>query len=372
MRKFFLPLALVAAPLSAQTGTQVVPQLVMDKAGTARTISVRDPVANANRPIGTIDTNGFNSSASTTKIAGTQSIALPNGAAGNVTPLLSSFVMEASVPASQYTKSHAAEVLTLTSNVGFNAPNYGQGGAATANNQVTSYRSFIANPGSSDAWVDNTLLHHETNDPINTHGLEMDYDMFSTNKYSISPSDLGHGVKADGSTFEGKAAFGISVTGFSPYGGIATAGLNVSSASGKLFQYGYTTGFGINIAAYQDGSDAPNSYLDRGPHEVGINMEGGGYSTGIVIALPWQRSITSLDSTGTRRTMMVLGANNRLQIGDPGIAAIASFAPIIYSPLATPASSSTACTAGDQEHDQNYIYVCTATNHWRRSALSDF
>ena len=38
----------------------------------------------------------------------------------------------------------------------------------------------------------------------------------------------------------------------------------------------------------------------------------------------------------------------------------------------TPTSSSQACTVGDEAADANYVYVCTATNHWRRSALSDF
>lgn len=38
----------------------------------------------------------------------------------------------------------------------------------------------------------------------------------------------------------------------------------------------------------------------------------------------------------------------------------------------TPASSSAACTTGTIEADTGYVYVCTATNTWKRSALSTF
>ena len=175
MRKLFLGAALLAAPLHAQSGSQVLPQLSLDKTGSARTVSVRDPVANTNRPIGTIDASGFNSTPKTVKVDGAQSLAVQG--AGNVTSLRSSFVLQATVPLALASVAHAVEVLSLTSNVGFNSANQGSG-SADNNNQVTSYRSFVANPGSSDAWVDNILLHHGTNDPINTHGIELDYDMF--------------------------------------------------------------------------------------------------------------------------------------------------------------------------------------------------
>jgi hypothetical protein len=39
---------------------------------------------------------------------------------------------------------------------------------------------------------------------------------------------------------------------------------------------------------------------------------------------------------------------------------------------AAPATSSTACTAGAWATDGSYFYLCTATNVWRRAALSSF
>ena len=44
--------------------------------------------------------------------------------------------------------------------------------------------------------------------------------------------------------------------------------------------------------------------------------------------------------------------------------------PTVIMPLTTPASSSAACTAGQVAVDANYIYVCTATNTWKRAPVS--
>lgn len=44
----------------------------------------------------------------------------------------------------------------------------------------------------------------------------------------------------------------------------------------------------------------------------------------------------------------------------------------IRVPLMTPASSSDTCSAGAAKWDANYIYICTASNIWKRSALASF
>lgn len=40
--------------------------------------------------------------------------------------------------------------------------------------------------------------------------------------------------------------------------------------------------------------------------------------------------------------------------------------------LATPATSSETCVAGTAEWDADYVYICTATDTWKRAALSTF
>ena len=43
---------------------------------------------------------------------------------------------------------------------------------------------------------------------------------------------------------------------------------------------------------------------------------------------------------------------------------------LVLSTQSTPASATAAGTKGDVAHDTNYIYICTATNVWKRVALS--
>lgn len=45
---------------------------------------------------------------------------------------------------------------------------------------------------------------------------------------------------------------------------------------------------------------------------------------------------------------------------------------LLQEPLSTPANSSAACTAGQMWADTGFVYVCTATNTIKRSALSSF
>jgi hypothetical protein len=45
---------------------------------------------------------------------------------------------------------------------------------------------------------------------------------------------------------------------------------------------------------------------------------------------------------------------------------------VISLPSSTPASSSSACQINDISRDTNFIYVCVATNTWKRAALSTF
>ena len=72
------------------------------------------------------------------------------------------------------------------------------------------------------------------------------------------------------------------------------------------------------------------------------------------------------DANGQLTINTVTGGN--LQINENGIFTTGSF----HVTLATPSSSSAPCTAGQIGADANYIYICVATNTWKRSALSSF
>lgn len=67
-----------------------------------------------------------------------------------------------------------------------------------------------------------------------------------------------------------------------------------------------------------------------------------------------------------------------LALNDTGLAGDGTSPPTgdnsgcIIEPLHTPSSSSEPCTAGQFSDDANYHYVCTATNTWKRVALTAF
>ena len=72
------------------------------------------------------------------------------------------------------------------------------------------------------------------------------------------------------------------------------------------------------------------------------------------------------DANGQLTIKTVTGGN--LQINANGISTTGSFR---VNP-ATPASSSSPCAVGQIGADAKYIYVCVATNKWKRSALGSF
>jgi hypothetical protein len=72
------------------------------------------------------------------------------------------------------------------------------------------------------------------------------------------------------------------------------------------------------------------------------------------------------DANGQLTINTATGGN--LQINENGVYTAGSF----HVNLATPPSSSAPCTTGQIGADTKYIYVCVASNMWKRSALSAF
>jgi hypothetical protein len=72
------------------------------------------------------------------------------------------------------------------------------------------------------------------------------------------------------------------------------------------------------------------------------------------------------DANGQLTINTTTGGN--LQVNATGVYTTGSF----HVNLATPSSSSAPCTAGQIGADTNYIYVCVATNMWKRTSLSSF
>jgi len=331
----------------------------------------------------------------TTAVSASQAIEATG--AGNATPLQSSFVVQAEVSQAAADKAQAAEVITLTSGAGHAAWNYGQGGLARNNNQITSYRSFVALPGAADGWVDNILFSHETNDHINTHGVELDYDMISPNRFGVQEgaAGLGGGIDATGHTFADGATYGITITGVSAHGGTINAGMLVARAGSHLLAgRGYACSAFAIISCFEDDGTSRYAFYDGGSHLLGINTEHAVYSDSTALSMGNGQRIASLSDDGQRHTIARLSGGNLL-LGDAGLSNIVAFQSLLPQNLdlalgkpdlpwkmlftrgmilssAPPVSSSSACSKGAVQWDSSYFYICVAPNHWRRTTLTDF
>ena len=78
-----------------------------------------------------------------------------------------------------------------------------------------------------------------------------------------------------------------------------------------------------------------------------------------------QKNVRMINDTNGQLTINTATGGN-LQVNANGVFTTGSF----HVNLATPSSSSAPCTAGQIGADAKYIYVCVATNTWKRSALS--
>ncbi|MBP6855372.1 MAG: hypothetical protein KBC26_00090 [Candidatus Pacebacteria bacterium] len=72
------------------------------------------------------------------------------------------------------------------------------------------------------------------------------------------------------------------------------------------------------------------------------------------------RFVTAIDGSGN--PTKTVSINTSGDIISPG--------KIVMTASSTPASTTTACTAGTIVWDSSYVYVCVATNSWKRSAIS--
>jgi hypothetical protein len=180
------------------------------------------------------------------------------------------------------------------------------------------------------------------------------------NNYGVCLSGSG-GLNSIASNTFGAFAVGISVSGAgqvfnsisgdNTYNTVGTNVLDTSTSTRNGYQYLAnpiflgTTQFAVNSGGYNtlvsgDGSNqsiflGASNTLIRGPNVIFSNFGGS----------------TTYGTLDANR----FGLTSRLN-----------------TPLHTPASSSEACVVGDAVDDASFHYVCTATNTWKRVALSSF
>jgi hypothetical protein len=104
---------------------------------------------------------------------------------------------------------------------------------------------------------------------------------------------------------------------------------------------------------------------------------GGAVTSSVVATDPiWDAKGDLPVGTGSNTAAkLTVGANNTFLVPDSAQATglkwiSAAAARALLIPNSTPSSSSDTGTAGEIRWDANFIYVCTATNTWKRSALA--
>jgi hypothetical protein len=163
------------------------------------------------------------------------------------------------------------------------------------------------------------------------------------------------------------------------YGSLGT-GILIQNSQGASWQYaiqyakngdalfsvdgaGNIVGSGAYLGSVSVNGDPANGSIDVGnpannsatPY---IDLNGFGTS---------QNNVRMINDANGQLTINTLTGGN-LQVNAHGVFTTASF----HVNLATPSSSSAPCTVGQIGADAKYIYVCVATNTWRRSALNSF
>ena len=223
---------------------------------------------------------------------------------------------------------------------------------------------------------------------------------------SMSPAACGNNV-VDNSCNAALSIFSVSVAG----SGMQTSGLNIlvqGSPSADVVginAMGQVTniGTGIGTGAYLEGrrdtttglqlgaeirsnnqTAIPESYtfdtfkggalwlsasgLANSAHGAALKNVGQQFDVGFAALQNSVASQTFRDDTSSVTSFMINGIHTN---GVDLTGGTYSGAPIL-APLATPSSSSAVCKQGSIEWDASFVYVCIATNTWKRATLATF
>ena len=116
--------------------------------------------------------------------------------------------------------------------------------------------------------------------------------------------------------------------------------INISPASGRINAQSSTLSVGTNLT---------NSTISsRGAYDLTLNTN---------------------DGTNSGAITITDGVDGNIALTPNGAGAVVFRSPRVSS-FDTPASASAAGVTGSLAYDENYIYVCTATDTWKRVALS--
>lgn len=228
------------------------------------------------------------------------------------------------------------------------APSAGHKGYRTA---ITGYVETVGSPGSSsnNNYV-GVLGQNRAN--VNLGGTT-----FSSYNAGTNQSGSLFGMNANVFAQSG-ATFMVNVTGIEVDTSIPTG----ASAAEK---------HGVTIIL--SGADAVQGNFDDSALEFDSQDAAGAWKYGISFgAYAHKWSFNTSSTLIVAQTRQVGPASSSVALNGIDFTGVTFSGSPILMPLLTPASSGATCTTGAIEWDTGFIYICTATNTWKRAALATF
>ena len=164
----------------------------------------------------------------------------------------------------------------------------------------------------------------------------------------------------------------LNITGISTFGGAvnfgASSSISIGSTTGEDGQYLQSTGTGVTWASGSVLRNTSSTVATAGTDTFTLN-----YTTGFLDVYVNGVKLAPTEFTATNGTSVVLG---EAAFGGETVDFHAFNTPstgvspnVLHDP---PATSSSTGLAGQMSYDSDYLYVCIATNTWKRAALSTF
>jgi hypothetical protein len=253
------------------------------------------------------------------------------------------------------------------------------GGAAADHPFLKTYSSNLdATTGDAGSFLYGVSVEFDTAAPTGTGAFEVDkFGQLHVNEFAINNTPSIPIVQLGSSSSDSPALEFIDASNpateaqlYSVYSG-ATPVLNIStravsehtSATSHVFANnlpGY--GYGHNQAVIAHGNFLGEyQWAGSGSSWIGQQFKPNGSGTGFQICGSGYFRFAGYAALGSETTTCGTAITNTAIVTQS-----------YTETLTTPASSRAACTAGQFTDDANYHYVCTATNTWKRVALSTF
>ena len=154
-------------------------------------------------------------------------------------------------------------------------------------------------------------------------------------------------------------------------GSFTTLGASSTATLGKVVISG-TTGQSLNVTGIANDYTASFVSGNTAGQDFGVNIQAGSNSSDIALNVISRASAALFSVRGDGQTAMAVSGTERFLLSSTGLAVTGTLSAtgLLTVGGSTPASAAASGTAGTITWDASYIYVCTATNTWKRVGIA--